>query len=77
VSAEEQARRLHAKIWELREGQPDGVSLPWWRISQELGVPLDVLKEIRLAAQRLGLAVKDPSNDRVTWLPPSAGDHVR
>jgi hypothetical protein len=71
MSYEDEARRYHEAIWEMRECQQDGSALPWWHISERLGVSISRLREIRLAAQRIGLAVKDPGTDRVTWRPPS------
>lgn len=69
MSDEDEARRHHRAIWEMREGQPDGNPIPWWRISERLGVPVSRLRAIRLAAQRIGLAEKDPPTGRVKWHP--------
>jgi hypothetical protein len=71
MSYEDDARQYHAAIWEMRERQPDGIPIPWWHISERLGVSISRLREIRLAAQRIGLAVKESGTERVTWRPPS------
>jgi hypothetical protein len=71
MSYEHEARQYHEAIWEMRECQPGGRSLKWPHISETLGVSISRLKEIRLAAQRIGLADKDPGTGRVTWRPPS------
>jgi hypothetical protein len=72
VSYEDEARRYHAATWEMRERQTGGTSLPWWHIAETLGVSISRLRKIRLAAQRIGLAVKDSGTSRVTWQPPSS-----
>src|SRR4051794_23792506 len=64
---EEDARRLHEQLWQLREVE----KLDWWEIERRLGVPRWRLREIRRTAQRLGLAVKEGHD--VRWLEPDRG----
>lgn len=67
MSYEGDARRYHQAIWEMRDGDPDGAPVPWWRIAEHLDLSTSRLSQIRLAAQRIGLAVKDRATGRVTW----------